>query len=152
MNLVYTLRCGPSIWIIRTSSPRRCILSWIHSCIRYAVILGPVQSKLQTMVLRRWLEFMAYSSGLRAHFTCLEHSVITHYSLHCSAALWPSRCLRLTRTTARGRIMQSPDRSARSQSLYRLSYRAHAQHYKHFYFTWWLLHVSTIIIPSPRSS
>jgi len=52
-NFIYTLRRGPSICIILTSSSSSCSESWIHSSIRNAVIFGLCWSKIHTMVLRR---------------------------------------------------------------------------------------------------
>jgi hypothetical protein len=52
-KLIYTSRLGPWIWIILTSSSRRPLVSYIHTWIWYAEILGLLGSKIQTRVFWR---------------------------------------------------------------------------------------------------
>ena len=50
-NFIYTATGG--IYLYHTSSSSNCKVSWIHSCIWNAVILGLRWSKIHTMVLRQ---------------------------------------------------------------------------------------------------
>jgi hypothetical protein len=102
VNLMYTLRPGPSTWTILTSSSSRCKVASIHLLICIAVILGLLWSKQHITVFCRSLIFLNYLPLRRSTsrvieygkhapnqfpFTCLLTAVYHNALLHSSTAV-----------------------------------------------------------------
>ena len=70
-NFIYTLRRGPSTWIILMSGSCSRKVSWIHSCIWKAETLGILGSKMHTMVfcLSLVLRYTALFNPLHSYVT-----------------------------------------------------------------------------------
>ena len=85
-SLMQTRRLGLSIWVIRMLSSARRNVSWIHSCIRNAVILGTWGSKHHTVVLRLSLILSSVSPLIASLFPVrneTQHYMLCRSSLLC---------------------------------------------------------------------